>query len=246
MSACCPTQVAALTRISHNHPSFQRIMDRGVDSNLLVPAQDVPDGVGPGQGLVDFHGAAAGVSEDSLHSLALKCLHENVCPLPWLPAEPILPLAAVRFRVLQLQGGVCRIPSRCELHTSEPQSGSAKLRLSAGWKLIGDDLDASYLLWRSPSARTLLYCLPHSVVCVCAYCCAAPAGVYMLQRSAASVFIKHLAHSYMTGGRNTAFVKYWVRWRCRRSAHSPAAVRIPSTAAAGGLPPVHLLYDDYR
>ena len=42
--------------------------------HLLVAAQDVTDGVGAGQRLVDLHGRAAGVGKQRLHALALQGL----------------------------------------------------------------------------------------------------------------------------------------------------------------------------
>lgn len=45
--------------------------------HLLVAAQDVADGFGAGQGLVDLHGRAAGVGKQRVHTLALQGLSKG-------------------------------------------------------------------------------------------------------------------------------------------------------------------------
>ena len=77
----------------------------GKDLALLVPAQDVADGVGAGQGLVDLERGAPGVAEGDGDPLALEGLDEDVCALARRRgAEAVDPVCG-RVRRRQRRGG---------------------------------------------------------------------------------------------------------------------------------------------
>mmetsp|Transcript_25361 Transcript_25361/g.80239 ORF Transcript_25361/g.80239 Transcript_25361/m.80239 type:complete len:343 (+) Transcript_25361:206-1234(+) len=70
---------------AHTHPAGTLgVALGGKHLALLVAAEDVGDGFGAGESLVDLHGRAARVGEEHVNALPLKGLHENVTTLALL------------------------------------------------------------------------------------------------------------------------------------------------------------------
>mmetsp|Transcript_15919 Transcript_15919/g.30675 ORF Transcript_15919/g.30675 Transcript_15919/m.30675 type:complete len:321 (+) Transcript_15919:1255-2217(+) len=72
------------TRGGNAHGGFTRHLSvslRGKHLALLVAAENVSNGAGPGEGLVDLHARAARVRKHQVHSLALERLHQHVTSL---------------------------------------------------------------------------------------------------------------------------------------------------------------------